>query len=131
MPPTKNVSPQLSTLRTTLGSGLSSPRQLEMCKASERQLSFRVKSGQSVNAVYEYVVQALAKSAEHDFIVYCSTHSVDILTSDVSKVAVREQVEQMVGERQKAKRFEVLCVGDRGRFPGNDVMLLDTPFSLS
>ena len=30
-----------------------------------------------------------------------------------------------------SQKYEVLCIGDRGKWPGNDFELLNTPYSLS
>lgn len=53
-----------------------------------------------------------------------STHSLDILAPDVSKCLLVEDIKQKYG-------IEVLCIGDMGRYPGNDYELLQLPYSLS
>jgi hypothetical protein len=55
-----------------------------------------------------------------------SSHSMDVLAPSVSKRAVVERVMNMV----RAKT-SVLCIGDRGLWPGNDFALLSNPYSLS
>lgn len=55
-----------------------------------------------------------------------SGHSVDILPEGVSKLAVVDWA-----KGQALPGTEVLTVGDRGRWPGNDWSLLTTDFSLS
>lgn len=59
-----------------------------------------------------------------------STHSIDLVAPGVSKRAV---VEAVRGHLQIDVRGEIaiLCIGDRGRWPGNDFSLLTTPYSLS
>ena len=58
-----------------------------------------------------------------------SSHSIDILAPGVSKqsliVALMEWLPQ--GHEDSA----ILCIGDRGRWPGNDFELLQHPLSLS
>jgi fructoselysine-6-P-deglycase FrlB-like protein len=54
-----------------------------------------------------------------------SSHSIDIIAPGVTKVAVAEACLAGAGDR------EVLCIGDRGRWPGNDYDLLSGPHSLS
>ena len=53
-----------------------------------------------------------------------STHSLDILAPDVSKCLLVETIKQRYG-------CEVLCIGDKGKYPGNDYELLQQPYSLS
>jgi fructoselysine-6-P-deglycase FrlB-like protein len=55
-----------------------------------------------------------------------STHSVDIIPRSVSKVAVLQKLQSIIG-----KEYKVLCIGDLGEFPGNDFELLAHPYSLS
>lgn len=55
-----------------------------------------------------------------------SGHSVDLLARGVSKLALY----QRLAEQMSAGR-EILCIGDRGRRPGNDHELLGTEHSLS
>ena len=54
-----------------------------------------------------------------------SGRSVDILPAGVSKTAILEALKETAGCRN------VLCIGDQGRWPGNDFELLSTPLSLS
>jgi hydroxymethylpyrimidine pyrophosphatase-like HAD family hydrolase len=59
-----------------------------------------------------------------------SSHSVDVIAAGVSKLNV-------VAHLVRALRLSddgassILCIGDRGRFPGNDADLLSHPLSLS
>ena len=54
-----------------------------------------------------------------------SSHSLDIISKKVSKLNLLEKL-------KKDKSCEnVLCIGDRGLWPGNDFELLSTPYSLS
>ncbi len=57
-----------------------------------------------------------------------SGHSIDVVAPGVCKRAVIEFVRTLAARRHDAP---VLCIGDRGRWPGNDSMLLTGPFSLS
>ena len=52
-----------------------------------------------------------------------SGHSVDIVPSGVSKLNVVRQLRGTVGD-------DILVMGDRGRWPGNDYDLLSEPFAL-
>jgi len=57
-----------------------------------------------------------------------SDHSVDILKPGASKLAILEAVEKLVAV---GGPNAVLCIGDRGGWPGNDCDLLSGPYSLS
>ncbi len=57
-----------------------------------------------------------------------SGHSIDILAPNVSKRALVTWIEKSVESNQAA---DVLCIGDRGRWPGNDFEFLTGPYSLS
>lgn len=57
-----------------------------------------------------------------------SSHSIDVLAPSVSKCIVVDRVRRMLGILSNA---QVLCIGDRGCWPGNDFDLLREPFSLS
>lgn len=54
-----------------------------------------------------------------------SSHSIDIINAKRGKGAVVDAMRERVGGGA------ILCVGDRGRWPGNDHELLAEPFSLS
>jgi hypothetical protein len=56
-----------------------------------------------------------------------SGHSVDV----VGDAASKRRVVEAVAERMADGELAVLCVGDRGRWPGNDCELLALPHSLS
>lgn len=53
-----------------------------------------------------------------------SLHSVDILAPGISKRLLVDIV-------RKTSGGEVLCIGDKGKYPGNDYELLTEPYSLS
>ena len=55
-----------------------------------------------------------------------SSHSVDILPKNVSKLNLFKHMKSQI-----PKKHQILCIGDRGKWPGNDYELLSTPHSLS
>jgi fructoselysine-6-P-deglycase FrlB-like protein len=65
---------------------------------------------------------------ERKFSVVMSSHAVDVIPSHVSKVAVLVRIRQLFDLEDEDA---VLCIGDRGRPPGNDSLLLARPYSLS
>lgn len=55
-----------------------------------------------------------------------SSHSIDIISSDTSKNLIFDYCNEQFGSG-----FSYLCIGDRGKYPGNDYQLLSNEFSLS
>ena len=60
--------------------------------------------------------------------VVSSSHSIDILAPTVSKLSV---LTAMYSHYFKGTETPILCIGDRGLWPGNDYELLQTKYSLS
>lgn len=58
-----------------------------------------------------------------------SSHSFDIIPSYVSKLNVIEFCQELA--KKKGLADEVLAIGDKGKWPGNDSELLSYPYSLS
>jgi fructoselysine-6-P-deglycase FrlB-like protein len=57
-----------------------------------------------------------------------SSHSMDVLAPGVDKRAVLARTAELLGEKTPDA---ILCVGDKGRYPGNDFLLLGHPLALS
>jgi fructoselysine-6-P-deglycase FrlB-like protein/hydroxymethylpyrimidine pyrophosphatase-like HAD family hydrolase len=53
-----------------------------------------------------------------------SSHSVDIIPNEVSKLNLYNFI-------KTSSPFEILCIGDKGKYPGNDFEILATKYSLS
>jgi haloacid dehalogenase-like hydrolase len=59
-----------------------------------------------------------------------SSHSMDIVDlSETNKLNIIDACLQEARERNLAENF--LCAGDKGKWPGNDYLLLSSPYSLS
>ena len=65
---------------------------------------------------------------EQKFNVVMSSHAVDVIPCEVSKLAVIDKIRELFSIQ---KTYPILCIGDRGRPPGNDSLLLAEPHSLS
>ena len=63
----------------------------------------------------------------HRIRVWMSSHSIDVVLHDISKQSVVSQIASAANCLPK----NILALGDRGRWPGNDTELLDHPLSLS
>ncbi|SDQ99353.1 haloacid dehalogenase-like hydrolase [Chryseobacterium soldanellicola] len=55
-----------------------------------------------------------------------SSHSIDIISANTSKNLIFDYCDEHFG-----LGFSYLCIGDRGKYPGNDYQLLSNEFSLS
>jgi len=55
-----------------------------------------------------------------------SSHSIDIISSETSKNSIFKYCDENFGHTNN-----YLCIGDRGKYPGNDYQLLSNKFSLS
>lgn len=58
-----------------------------------------------------------------------SSHSVDVLAPNVTKVNLVRKVNEQISNKGSAVKS--LCIGDKGKWPGNDSALLSTQYSLS
>ena len=55
-----------------------------------------------------------------------SDHSIDLLSSSSSKLNLF-----MTMQKKAAPGYKILCIGDKGKWPGNDYEILNTEYSLS
>ena len=55
-----------------------------------------------------------------------SDHSIDLLSSSSSKLNLL-----MTMQKKAAPGYKILCIGDKGKWPGNDYEILSTEYSLS
>jgi hydroxymethylpyrimidine pyrophosphatase-like HAD family hydrolase len=69
--------------------------------------------------------QAIQSERANGVRVVRSSHSIDIIDAKRAKGSVVDAMRREVG------RGDILCIGDRGRWPGNDHELLAEPLSLS
>ena len=84
-----------------------------------------VADGVSTEEVWLRACEALASMPSMR--IFTSGHSVDILDEGVSKVNLINRIKELASKKPE----EILCIGDRGRWPGNDCELLAQPYSLS
>ncbi|MCI0430195.1 MAG: hypothetical protein L0210_06595 [Rhodospirillales bacterium] len=78
--------------------------------------------------LWDIANQIIQLQSRNDIGVVRSSHSIDILAPGVSKWNVLARVVDMCGISGDA---DILKIGDRGRWPGNDFALLREPLSLS
>jgi hypothetical protein len=74
----------------------------------------------------EMIVDVMARSPALGVLTVGSGHSVDVVPSDTSKVAVADRIRGAIFDR------ELICIGDQGQLGGNDFVLLGhTKWSLT
>ena len=84
----------------------------------------RLERADDVWAIVNETVQALRKPGT---LALRSSHSIDVLGPQADKRAVVRRLRRLAD----AVDDPVLCIGDKGRFPGNDFFLLSEPHALS
>jgi HAD superfamily hydrolase (TIGR01484 family) len=77
----------------------------------------------------DILFELIAKHNFSDIRLIESRHSIDILAPGVSKLNLVNQLKGLLN--QDSREFDVLCIGDSGEWPGNDLELLSTEYSLS
>ena len=96
------------------------------CRERAWQLTVEPELPGSTIRVWERIQQLARSQGSADVAVVRSGHSIDILPAHVTK----RNLVMRLREALPAGR-ELLCIGDRGCWPGNDFALLDDPFGLS
>jgi HAD superfamily hydrolase (TIGR01484 family) len=92
-----------------------------------KQISVEPKQPQSTRTVYHYLNNLIGDNTDANLKMMESTHSIDILAPNVSKT----NLVRLMREHRDSSSYEVLSIGDKGRWPGNDYFLLSAPNSLS
>lgn len=94
-------------------------------RCNEAQISIRVPAKVSVSTAISVGASLLADSNINGKI-SASSHSIDIQFTDSSKTNVVEALQE-----ELAEGMEILRIGDKGLWPGNDWDFLDSPYGLS
>ena len=97
-------------------------------QAKGRQITLELHRGASRSCIYEQVTRISREVSQPGVSVVTSLHSIDILAPGVSKQSLLRHLES-IGITSVGS--SVLCIGDRGRWPGNDADLLTHSLSLS
>ena len=93
------------------------------------QISIFVKRGISYRE-FSRLLEVISGLLDKRLKVLRTSHSIDIIPSKNSKLsALSWYYKHSINWSHEAQ--SVLCIGDRGKYPGNDYELLSTPFSLS
>ncbi len=93
-----------------------------------RQISVRPKTPVSTTHLWQWVMELAIKRGTSRVQVVQSGHSIDVIPIDVTKLSVVKRLRADTGLSTDAP---ILSIGDRGRWPGNDALLLSEPWTLS
>lgn len=97
-------------------------------RSHARQCSVTLLDGSSLTDAWRQISSLLLDLVETERLrVWMSSHSVDVVANGVTK----QDVVRRVAAKANCLSEQVLCLGDRGRWPGNDFELLEMPLSLS
>lgn len=92
-----------------------------------KQITVEPKQLQSTRTLYHYLNNLIGDNTDAGLKMMESTHSIDILAPNVSKT----NLVHLLRDQRGSSGHEVLPIGDKGRWPGNDYFLLSAPNSLS
>lgn len=98
-------------------------------EAKGQQITLEAPSAPMIQDLWDCVADIVRRNADQGIQIVQSTHSIDVLAPGVSKRSLLTTLTERL--RQNHRNPAVLCIGDRGRWPGNDFELLQHPFSLS
>lgn len=97
--------------------------------AKGMQITLQLSKRADASEMFEAVSRMARNTASSGVTVVSSTHSIDVLAPGVSKLLLLRRLEQQLGIG--ANGLGILCIGDSGRWPGNDAALLNHWPSLS
>jgi hypothetical protein len=101
---------------------------LATCTFRRMQITVEPKPYASETITWDIVQQLVHAWHLPGVTVVRSSHSIDVLAPGVSKRTLVGHVRALA---DAVGTIQILCIGDRGRWPGNDFALLQEPCSLS
>jgi len=123
----EEVGPELQGVKTSIeADGLS--KSLVDLRYRFSQITLTPKRTTSIDALVSFAAAKIKDSGTHGVRAVSSTHSVDIIASGVSKLNLLEHFKR---SHLVETTDDILCLGDRGCYPGNDFELLAHRFALS
>ncbi len=90
------------------------------------QITIEPKKPDSADLIWQYLQDVLYRLRIPGVMALRSSHSMDVVAPSVNKQNVVERVRERLGKGQA-----ILCIGDRGKWPGNDFTLLANSYALS
>jgi fructoselysine-6-P-deglycase FrlB-like protein/hydroxymethylpyrimidine pyrophosphatase-like HAD family hydrolase len=101
---------------------------LAKCEYRRKQISIVPKTYTSFSTLWKIVEQIVQEIGTPGVTAVSSSHSLDVLAPGITKKAIVQRAKGLI---HGSKTLPVLCIGDRGQWPGNDFALLKYPSSLS
>lgn len=98
-------------------------------EVKSKQIEIKVKNKQRSAAIKKSIFDLLVAKFFGKIKILESSHSIDIITADVSKRLILATCRELAGKYNVPSSF--VCIGDKGKWPGNDYGLLSEEFSLS
>lgn len=89
------------------------------------QITLEARRPATESRLWDLTQQIVLMTGHRNVAITRSSHSIDIVAAGVSKLNVLKRM------RESAPHAQVLAIGDRGRWPGNDYELLREPCSLT
>lgn len=99
--------------------------QIAKIDGRQRQITISATDPTNVDECWQIANHLLHAEGQISVQFVRSSHSLDILSTDVSKMTVVRELES------SETNSKVLAIGDMGKWPGNDFQLLSHPYSLS
>lgn len=93
------------------------------------QITVLIKDKKKSKIVKNILTDFLHNKFQFQIQILESSHSIDIISIKTSKNLILEYYAKNLG--YEGKIFKFLCIGDRGKYPGNDYQLLSNEYSLS
>ncbi len=128
--PNKNIDmdPALESISFTLKNHqlLSRIAKYEFCP---KQLTFEPFGISSLQEIHYILESIISRTGINGIQILESSHSIDVLAPGISKLNLVRDAEIMAKQVNKAP--QTLCIGDKGKWPGNDFFLLGEKYSLS
>jgi fructoselysine-6-P-deglycase FrlB-like protein/hydroxymethylpyrimidine pyrophosphatase-like HAD family hydrolase len=97
-------------------------------KVEGQQMSIRLAGKHSKESITTAISHWLKTNKHHGWRVFCSAHSVDVLTDNAGKNKVVEAFARLI---EANPEDQILRIGDSGHFSGNDYELLSEGVGLS
>lgn len=124
---TKQTSKSLTRVQSILTSYFGGKIDVEVRPA---QLTIEINNSNIDYNIKEVVRELVIQNGLNNIEVLESSHSIDIVDRKLgSKLNILPYCEELALSLGRSK--SCLCIGDKGRWPGNDYQLLATPYSLS
>lgn len=103
----------------------------EICTYEVRpnQITFLPNHLSSIDEVVSILNTYIAKANTIGIQILVSSHSIDVLAPGISKLNFVKNIKKILIDISKPPF--ILCIGDKGKWPGNDFSLLSEEYSLS